>query len=78
MQLREIEAKYGLKSNQCLPQLKELMKVDDDLIKLVKEIKFRKVKNQYQNNLKDNMKRVHSSNKTLTPADKTLNMYRLE
>ena len=54
------------------------MAFENDLIKLVKEIKFRKVKNQFQNKLKDDIKKVRSSNKTLTPADKTSNMYRLE
>ena len=34
------EAKFGLKSNQCPLQVKELMAFEDDLIKLVKEIKF--------------------------------------
>ena len=38
------EAKFGLKSNQFPPQEKELMAFEDDLITLVKEIKFRKVK----------------------------------
>ena len=72
------EAKFGSKSNQCPPQVKELMAFEDDLIKLVKEIRFRKVKNQFQNKLKDDNKKIRSSNKTLTPADKTSNMYRLE
>lgn len=50
------------------------MAFEDDLVRLVKKIKFRKVKNQFQNKLKDDIKKVHSSNKTLTPADKTSNM----
>ena len=72
------EGKFGLKSNQCPPQVKELMAFGDDPIKLVKEMKFSKVKNQFQNKLKDDFKKLRSSNKTLTPADKTSNMYRLE
>ena len=52
----------------------ELMAFEADLVRLVKKIKFRKVKNQFQNKLKDDIKKVHSSNKTLTPADKTSNM----
>ena len=51
------------------------MAFEDDLVRLVKKIKFRKVKNQFQNKLKKkDIKKVHSSNKTLTPADKTSNM----
>ena len=44
----------------------------------MKEKKFHKVKNDDKNKLKDDIKRVHSSNKTLTPADKTLDMHKLE
>ena len=54
------------------------MAFEDDLIKLVKEIKFGKVKNQFQNKLKDDIKKLRSSSKTLTPAYKTSNLYRLE
>ena len=39
---------YGLKSNKCLPQLKELILFEDDLVDLVKNIKFCKVKNDFQ------------------------------
>ena len=72
------EAKFGLKSNQCPPQVKKLMAFEGDLIKRVKQIKFRKVKSQFQNKLKDDIKKVRSSNKTLTPADKISNIYQLE
>ena len=34
---------YGLKSNKCPPQLKELIPSEGDLIDLVKKIKFRKI-----------------------------------
>ena len=44
----------------------------------MKEKKFHKVKNDDKNKLQDDIKRVHSSNKTLTPADKTLDMHKLE
>ena len=50
-------------------------------LKLMEKIEFRKirkVKNQFQNKLKDDIKKVCSSNEPLTPADKTSNMYRLE
>ena len=39
---------YGLKSNKCHPQIKELIRFEDDLIDLVKNLKFRKVRNHFQ------------------------------
>ena len=50
---------------------------ENDLIELVKNIKFRTVQNQLQRTLKSDIKLIKQSNKTLTAADKTSNMYRL-
>ena len=69
---------YGLNSNKCPRQLKELIPFEDDLVDLVKNIKFRKVRNDFQMKLHEDLRKVRSSKKTLTFADKTSNMYRLE
>ena len=66
-----------MKSGRSPPQVKDLIQFEDDLVRIVKELKFRKVKNNFQTKLRDDMKQVQTSNKTLTPADKTSNMYRL-
>ena len=47
------------------------------MIKLVKNLRFPKVDNKFQRTLAKDVKRIWSSNKTLTAADKTWNMYRL-
>ena len=47
------------------------------LIDMLKVIKFRKVKNQSLTKLKNNIKTVNESKKTLTFANKTSNMYQL-
>ena len=62
---------YGLKSNKCSRQLKELIPFENDLIDLVKNIKFRKVRNDFQMKLHEDLRKVRSSKKTLTFADKT-------
>ena len=56
---------YGLKSGRSPPQVKELIQFDDDLVKLVKDLKFRKVKNDFQKMLCEDTKKVQTSNKTL-------------
>ena len=60
------------------PQLKELIPFEDDLTDLVKNIKFHKVRNDFQMKLQEDLRKVRSSKKTLIFADKTSNMYRLE
>ena len=66
---------YGLKSGRSPPQVKDLIQFEDDLDRIVKELKFRKVKNNFQTKLREDMKQVQTSKKTLTPTDKTSNMY---
>ena len=75
---QEIPERYGLISECCPTQLKELMTFENELIQLVKEIKFRKIKNDFQKRLSDDIKMISSTEKTVTPADKTSNMYWLE
>ena len=54
------------------------MPFEGDLIDLVRNIKFREVRNDFQKQLHEDLKKVRSSKKTLTFADKTSNMYRLD
>ena len=68
---------YDLTSGRSPPQVKELIQFEDDLVRIVKELNFRKVKNNFQKVLCEDMKQVYTSKKTLTPADKTSNIYRL-
>ena len=68
---------YGLKRGRSPPQVKDLIQFEDDLVRIVKELKFRKVKNNFQTKLHENMKQVQASKKNRTPADKRSNMYRL-
>ena len=67
-----------MKRNKCPPQLEELIPFEDDLVNLVKNIKFRKVRNDFQIKLREDLREVRSSKKTMTFADKTSNMYQLE
>ena len=50
--------------------MKYLIAFEEDKIDLVHQIRFRKVKSNFQRKLK-------TSNKALTPAGKTSNMYKL-
>ena len=68
---------YGLKSKIRSGKVNELVPFEKDLIALVKNVKFRKVKNHFQKKLQHDIKMIRTSGKTLTFADKTNNMYRL-
>ena len=53
------------------------MPFEEDLIKLVKNLRLRKVDNKFQRALAKDLKGIRSSNKTLTAVDKKSNIYRL-
>ena len=68
---------HGLKSLSSPSPVKELTSFENELISLVKNIKFRKAINHFQDQLQQDLKRMKASNKTMTFADKTTNIYRL-
>ena len=66
---KENSSRYGIKSNQCPPQRKDIIAFEEDMIDLVRRAKTLKQRKDF--------KATKSSNKTLTSAGKTLNMYKL-
>ena len=68
---------YGLKSPYSPRQVNELIPFENDIVELIRNIKFRKIRNTFQEKLKEDIKLIKKSNKTITFADKTSNMYRL-
>ena len=60
---------YGVKSSKTRKQVKELLPFENDLIALIQNIRFRKTRNHFQ--------LIKSSDKTVSFADKTINLYRL-
>ena len=51
--------------------------LENDLLKLVKNFKFPKIQSNFQKKLNEDIKTIRKSEKTLTQADKTSNVYKL-
>ena len=68
---------YGLKCQKTPPPINDLAAFENDLIELLKNIKFRTGHNQLQRTLKSDIKLIQQSSKTLTPAYIMSNMYRI-
>ena len=56
---------YGPQSLSSPRLVKELNPFENELISLVKNIKFRKVRNHFQDQLKQDLKRIKASNKIM-------------
>ncbi|MCP4055115.1 MAG: hypothetical protein GY739_19150 [Mesoflavibacter sp.] len=67
---------YKFKSTNPPPPDKELTDFEEDLYKLAKEIEFRPVRNEFQNNLSEQIKKIHASKDIIVKGDKSRNLFR--
>ena len=58
--------------------IKELKSLQDGLVNISKNIKFRRKTNQFQNKLKADLKTIKNDKHLYVAADKTRNYYRME
>ena len=70
--------KFNIKSRRCPPPIEELKPFEDDMFKMIEGLKFKVVKNHFQDKLKQDIKMINSSNKAFVFADKTRNIYKLD
>eukprot|EP00795_Rhopilema_esculentum_P006594 gene6594-biopygen8103 len=51
---------------------------ESDLLNMIKHIQFRKTHDQFQDQLREDIKKINASTKAFIPADKTTNYYKLD
>ena len=66
---------YIFKNSKCAPQHKDLMQFENDLLKLIKSVKFKKVKNKFLDELQKDISSIKKSKNVVIFADKTQNIY---
>ena len=69
--------KFGFKSTKAPPQNQMLTPFESDLYELAGTIEFKPVQNQFQKQLKRDIRELKQSSKLLIPADKTTNLYKV-
>ena len=69
---------YGFKTKKCSPCVDELVYFENNMIKMVKKIEFRKIKCTFQTKLMSHIKKINESNELLIPADKSRNIYTIQ
>ena len=70
--------RYDFKTRSSPPQHKELVKFEDELLSLVKNLKFSKVTNTFQRKIMNDLKVIKDSDKAYVFADKTRNLYEMD
>ena len=66
---------YIFKSRKYPPQHKDLMQFENDLLELIKSLKFKKVKNKFLDQLHKDITSIKKSKNVFIFADKTRNIY---
>ena len=72
------QSKINLKSRKCPPPIDELKPFEDDIFDLMDKLKFKSVRNPFQERLKKDIKKINASDKVLVFADKTRNIFGLD
>ena len=77
-EIHEKQQWYGFKSENTPPVIKELIRFEEELYKLARNIKFRKIShNEFQNLIKQSVRNVKNSKEMIIPADKSHVLYKI-
>ena len=68
---------YGFKSRRSPPNIVELNAFEEDLVKLIETVTFRKFHDKFQDALRKDIGDINRSKSVFVPADKTRNVYEI-
>ena len=68
---------FGFNSRRTPPQIREMIKFEDDFLRVIENLQFRDVKCPFQAKLHKDAKNIKQSTHMYIPADKTSNYYKL-
>ena len=71
----ESKETFGLRTRKCLPRVNELEAFEDDLLKMIENIDFRRTSSDLQRRLDKDIQKMKNSKDVIVPADKTRNLY---
>jgi hypothetical protein len=66
---------YGLRSRNPPPPIKEMKNFEDDVVRMIENIRFRKVNDQFLSKLDNDLRKIKKSPNVIIFADKTRNVY---
>ena len=68
---------FGIKTRKCPPQVQEMISFENDLFDMIKNVKFKLVRNTFQSQLNQDLNKIRQSKNIFVFADKTRNIYEL-
>ena len=73
-----INENFGLKSKRTPPKIDEMIDFERELFEMVENIQFQEVNDSLQSKLKEDVKKLDSSDDIFVQADKSRNMYKMD
>lgn len=70
-------SKFGFKTRKCPPQVSEMIDFENDILRIIETIKFKKTSNSFLQKLGTDARSIHKSEALYVPADKTRNYYKM-
>ena len=68
---------HGFKTAKCPSSVNELVPFINDMTDMIKNLKFKRVNNEFQSNLRNDTRQMRKINNLFVTADKSRNMYRI-
>ena len=69
---RSGKGNYGFKTMKCPSSVKELVPFEHDMIDMVKNLGFKRVNNEFQSNLRNDIRQIRRSSNLFIPAEKSM------
>ena len=68
---------YGFKTGKCPSSAQELVLFGNDMMDMIKNLEFKRVNNEFQPNLTNDIRQIRKRNNLFVPADKSRNIYKV-
>ena len=68
---------FVFKTVKCPSSVKELVPFENDMMEMIKNLEFKRVHNEFQSILNNDIREIHRSNNLFISADKSRNIYRI-
>ena len=69
---------FGFKTTKVPPAIPEMKQFEDKMLNLIKNVRFRNPRNQFQQELAKDVKMIQKEKKVIVAADKTTNFYKMQ
>ena len=64
---------YGFKTAKCPSSVKKLVPFENDMMDMIKNLEFKRVNNEFQSNLRNDIRQIRESNNLFVSTDRSRN-----